>query len=107
MAHLQLRRGKASTPANPLDNVTQRVLPVYYSDNYISLAPGESKIITIEAAEADLKGESPQGVIDGWNVGVSDTGSSVPVTLNVNAQVSHWPITNLPIVAHTWKCKPR
>ena len=103
MAHLQLRRGKASTPSNPLDNVTQRVLPVFYSDNYISLVPGESRTVTIEAAEADLKGESPQIVVDGWNVGVSDTGSAVPVTLNVNAQVNHWPVTGLPIVAHTWK----
>jgi hypothetical protein len=103
MAHLQLRRGKASAPSNPLDNATQRVLPVYYSDNYISLAPGESQTITIEAAEADLKGEAPQIVVDGWNVGVSDTDSAVRVTLNVNAQVNHWPETGLPIVAHTWK----
>ena len=57
----------------------------------------------IEAAEADLKGESPRIVVDGWNVAVSDAGSSVPVTLNVNAQVDHWPVSGLPIVAHTWK----
>jgi mannosylglycoprotein endo-beta-mannosidase len=86
-----------------LSNVTDRVLPVYYSDNYVSLAPGESRIITIQAAAADLIGEAPRVVIDGWNVDVSDTGSSVPVIANVNAQVDHWPVTNLPIVAHTWK----
>jgi Exo-beta-D-glucosaminidase Ig-fold domain/Glycosyl hydrolases family 2/Glycosyl hydrolases family 2, sugar binding domain/Glycosyl hydrolases family 2, TIM barrel domain len=103
MAHLQLRRGKASSPSDPLANVTDRVLPVYYSDNYVSLVPGESRAITIEAAESDLKGEAPRVVVDGWNIGVSDAGSSVPVTQNINAQVDHWPVTNLPIVAHTWK----
>ena len=103
MTHLQLRRGKPSSSKDPLVNVTQRVLPVYYSDNYISLVPGETRTITIEAAEADLKGEAPQVVVDGWNIGVSDIGSSLPVTLNSNAQVDHWPATNLPIVAHTWK----
>jgi len=103
MTHLQLRRGKPSSSKDPLVNVTQRVLPVYYSDNYISLVPGETRTITIEAAAADLKGESPQVVVDGWNIGVSDIASSIPVTLNSNAQVDHWPTTNLPIVAHTWK----
>ena len=94
MAHLQLRRGKTG----------ERVLPVYYSDNYISLVPGESRVITIEAAESDLKGESPLVTVDGWNVGVEASASSpVPVDLNVNAQVDHWPVTGLPIVAHTWK----
>ena len=103
MTHLQLRRGKPANSSDPLTNVTQRVLPVYYSDNYISLAPGETRTITIQAAAADLKGEAPHVVVDGWNVGVSDIGSSIPVTLNSNAQVDHWPVTNLPIVAHTWK----
>ena len=103
MTHLQLRRGKPASSSNPLDNVTQRVLPVYYSDNYISLVPGESRTIVIQAAEADLKGEAPRVAIDGWNVSVSDPGSAVPVTPNTNAQVDHWPVTNLPIVAHTWK----
>jgi Exo-beta-D-glucosaminidase Ig-fold domain/Glycosyl hydrolases family 2/Glycosyl hydrolases family 2, sugar binding domain/Glycosyl hydrolases family 2, TIM barrel domain len=103
MTHLQLRRGKPASSKDPLSNVADRVLPVYYSDNYISLVPGETRAITIEAAAADLKGEAPQVVVDGWNIGVSDIGSSLPVTLNSNAQVDHWPVTNLPIIAHTWK----
>jgi hypothetical protein len=42
--------------------------------------------------------------MDGWNIAVQNSSSSqVPVVLNVNAQVDHWPVTNLPIVAHTWK----
>jgi hypothetical protein len=58
MAHLQLRKLG--------DN--QRVLPVYYSENYVSLLPGESRIITIEAAAEDLGGARPLVVVDGWNV---------------------------------------
>jgi hypothetical protein len=94
MAHLQLRHGSAG----------ERVLPVFYSDNYLSLAPDESRTVTIEFDEADLKGEAPQLVVDGWNVGsVSARSSQVPVELNLNAQVDHWPVTGLPIVPHTWK----
>jgi glycosyl hydrolase family 2/Ig-like domain-containing protein len=97
MAHLQLRRGKASSKD------AERVLPVYYSDNYVSLVPKESRTITIEADEAELKGESPLITVDGWNVGLESSSSPVPVELNINAQVDHWPVTGLPIVAHTWK----
>jgi hypothetical protein len=61
MAHLQLRRRSAD----------ERVLPVYYSDNYVSILPGESKTISVEAALADLKGDVPRVVLDGWNTSVS------------------------------------
>ncbi|HEY0786497.1 MAG TPA: glycoside hydrolase family 2 TIM barrel-domain containing protein, partial [Acidobacteriaceae bacterium] len=88
MTHLQLRRQGSGA----------RVLPVYYSDNYLSLVPGETRTISIDAALSDVKGEVPLVAVDGWNVGV--TASSSPqaaVALNENAQVSHWPVTNLPI----------
>ena len=89
MTHLQLRRQRSG----------ERVLPAYYSDNYVSLVPGESKTITIEAATADLKGETPLVVVDGWNAGVSAvTQADVAIQTNENAQVSHWPVTGLPIV---------
>jgi hypothetical protein len=101
MAHLQLRHGKPTETAEQA--VAARVLPVFYSDNYISLVPKETRTVTIEAAESDLKGEPASLVIDGWNVAVDATGSPVPVTLNTNAQVDHWPVSNLPIIAHTWK----
>jgi hypothetical protein len=98
MAHVQLRRGK------PADPNAERVLPVFYSDNYISLVPGESRTITIDAAAADLKGDAPFITVDGWNIGLQNSSSSpIPVMLNINAQVDHWPVTNLPMVAHTWK----
>jgi exo-1,4-beta-D-glucosaminidase len=44
------------------------VLPVTYTDNYISLFPGESITITSEYATADLGGQSPYLRIRGYNV---------------------------------------
>ncbi len=90
MTHLQLRRQDSG----------ERVLPVFYSDNYVSLVPGESKTITIEAAKADLKGAAPLVVVDGWNVAVTPTTSaSASIKTNDNAQVDHWPTTGLPMIA--------
>lgn len=98
MAHVQLRRHLAA------DREGVRVLPVFYSDNYVSLVPGESRTIEIDTDASELMGQDPLVVVDGWNVGVAaDTDSAVPVELNINAQVDHWPATGLPIVANTWK----
>jgi hypothetical protein len=58
MAHVQLRR----------DRTGERVLPVWYSDNYVSLLPGERRTLSIEGAVRDLAGTSPLIAIDGWNV---------------------------------------
>ncbi len=44
----------------------ERVLPVFYSDNYISLLPGEKKEIIIEAEETALK--QAELYWDGWNI---------------------------------------
>ncbi len=66
MTHLQLRRKRSG----------ERVLPVYYSDNYVSLVPNESRTITIEAATGDLKGEAGLVLVDGWNVGVNSASTS-------------------------------
>lgn len=83
MAHLQLRRQQSGL----------RVLPVYYSDNYISLPPGESKIITIEAAVTDLQGESPYIALDGWNVSTTSTASGgISFGNNTAALVNSIPI---------------
>jgi hypothetical protein len=90
MTHLQLRRKSSG----------ERVLPVYYSDNYLSLVPNESRTITIEAATADLKGEAAVVLVDGWNVGVrASSAAGVEVELNVGAQVDHWPVTGLPMIS--------
>jgi beta-mannosidase len=58
LTHIQLRRALSN----------DRVLPVFYSDNYLSLLPSESRTIHIEAASADLAKEQPSLAVDGWNV---------------------------------------
>ena len=81
MAHLQLRKA----------NSGQRVLPVFYSDNYISLLPNETRTLTIEAAEKDLAGEAPLLAVDGWNVTAvpeQGAGDLVAVEPNVEALVA-------------------
>jgi beta-mannosidase len=96
MTHLQLRRMGSK----------ERVLPVYYTDNYVSLMPNETKTITIEAASADLKGEVPLVAVDGWNINVTPVVSSgVSLSLNDEAQVSHWPATGLAVESHNFDKK--
>ena len=86
MAHLQLRRKISG----------ERVLPVYYSDNYVSLAPGETRTVTIEAASSAFSGEAPLVMMDGWNVTVKPTTSGVAIAPNLDAQPDRWPVTGLP-----------
>jgi hypothetical protein len=45
-----------------------RILPAFYSDNYIALMPGERTTIRTEVANADTRGEQPGIVVDGFNV---------------------------------------
>jgi beta-mannosidase len=91
MIHLQLRRQDSG----------QRVLPVYYTDNYISLVPGESRSCLIEAAVSDLKGENPLVAVDGWNIAVEPVKTArAAVALNEDAQVNHWPVTGLPFATN-------
>lgn len=81
LAHLQLRKERSG----------ERVLPVFYSENYLSLLPGESKSLTIEAASSGLDGDAPVLAVDGWNVTVNPTqtsGKSVSIVPNTKAQVS-------------------
>jgi len=44
------------------------VLPVTYTDNYVSLFPGESTTITAKYATSDLGGQAPYLRIRGYNV---------------------------------------
>jgi hypothetical protein len=46
----------------------ERVLPVFYEDNYFSLLPGESRTVSMEFAAADLAGEPPGLAVSGWNI---------------------------------------
>jgi hypothetical protein len=45
-----------------------RVLPTIYSDNYFSLLPGESKVVTIEFTNDSIASGSLQLVANGWNI---------------------------------------
>ena len=85
MAHLQLHQKKSG----------KRVLPVFYSDNYISLVPGESSTVSIEAATKDLQGDLPLVELDGFNVDVKPVDGPVSVAPNFNALPSHWPASNI------------
>jgi mannosylglycoprotein endo-beta-mannosidase len=85
LSHLQLHQKKSG----------RRVLPVFYSDNYISLVPGESSTVSIEAATKDLQGETPLIELDGYNVDVKPLDGPVSIELNLNAQPSHWPASDI------------
>jgi hypothetical protein len=86
MAHMQLRRKSG-----------ERVLPVFYSDNYISLVPGETRTVNIEAALSDFHGEDALLVFDGWNTTVEPASfDGVSVAPNREAQPENSPATGLP-----------
>jgi exo-1,4-beta-D-glucosaminidase len=57
---LQLVRDKTGEP----------VLPVLWDDNYVSLLPHESRTLKARYAPADLGGEKPKVVVQGWNIEV-------------------------------------
>ncbi|MFZ3214937.1 MAG: sugar-binding domain-containing protein [Candidatus Acidiferrales bacterium] len=85
LTHLQLHQKKSG----------RRVLPVFYSDNYISLVPGESSTVTITAATKDLQGDLPLVEVDGFNLDVNPAESPVAIAANLNALPSHWPATDI------------
>ena len=58
MAHLQLRRA----------GIGRACCRFTIIDNYVTLLPGESRTISVEASEKDLAGQQPLVVLDGWNV---------------------------------------
>jgi hypothetical protein len=58
MVRLKAVRGKSG----------DRILPALYSDNYVSLMPGERRTIQTELTDADTRGESPRIVLEGFNI---------------------------------------
>jgi mannosylglycoprotein endo-beta-mannosidase len=85
LSHLQLHQKKSG----------RRVLPVFYSENYLSLLPGESSTVSIDAATKDLQGDAPLIEVDGYNVDVKPVDGPVSIATNLNAQPSHWPASNI------------
>ena len=87
MTHLQLRRKSSGA----------RVLPVYTSDNYISLVPGESRTVTLEADTALFGEDDALVTVDGWNVTVAPASApGVSIDTNLDAEPDHSPATGLP-----------
>lgn len=49
-------------------NTGERILPVFYEDNYFSLMPGQNKTIQLQFYQSSLNGSMPIFTLDGWNV---------------------------------------
>jgi exo-1,4-beta-D-glucosaminidase len=62
-----LRRGGSGGTPGPGDN---QVRPVQWSDNDITLWPGESQTLHISYRRAALRGASPVVTVSGWNAAV-------------------------------------
>jgi exo-1,4-beta-D-glucosaminidase len=58
MVHPRVMRGKGG------DDLT----PIFWSDNYFSLLPGENKTVTAKFASSSADGAAPELVVEGWNV---------------------------------------
>jgi exo-1,4-beta-D-glucosaminidase len=59
-----VRRGAAAATADAGDN---EVLPIAWSDNDITLWPGESQTLTATYRTRDLRGRAPVVSVYGWN----------------------------------------
>jgi exo-1,4-beta-D-glucosaminidase len=44
------------------------VLPVFWSDDYVSLLPGEARELSARVETKELRSATPRVVIDGWNI---------------------------------------
>jgi exo-1,4-beta-D-glucosaminidase len=58
MVHPRLTRGKGG----------EDLVPVFWSDNYFSLLPGEKKSVTAKFDNSSLAGATPELIVDGWNL---------------------------------------
>ena len=58
MVHPRLTRGKGG----------EDVTPVFWSDNYFSLLPGEKKSVSVRFDSDEFHGATPELVVEGWNV---------------------------------------
>jgi hypothetical protein len=58
-----------------------RVLPSFYDDNYFTLLPDETRLISIRCAYADAGNVVPQLWVEGWNI--------------KPAQIARWAINSL------------
>lgn len=50
------------------DNNGERIKPVFWDDNYLSLLPGEKRIVSCDIFKNTLAGMKPRVVLSGWNI---------------------------------------
>ncbi len=50
------------------DEDGEQILPVFYSDNYFALMPGEQKEVRIRWQDVDTRGNNPRVEVSGYNV---------------------------------------
>jgi len=58
MVHPRITRGEGG----------EDLTPIFWSDNYFSLLPGESRTVTASWAAASAEGKQPALVVDGYNL---------------------------------------
>src|SRR5439155_3466369 len=58
LTRLRLLKGKEQS----------EILPVFWSDNYISLLPGEKREVMVSVRKTDLAGAEPTLLVDGFNL---------------------------------------
>ena len=63
-----------------------RILPAYYSDNYLSLLPGEERTVTIQAPLNAVGAGSAHVSLRGWNLSERDVPQNVVSTAASSAQ---------------------
>jgi exo-1,4-beta-D-glucosaminidase len=63
------------TDAHVVDAAGNPVLPVQWSDNEVTLWPGESVTLTATYRTADLHGSTPSVRVSGWNIGTTTIGA--------------------------------
>ncbi|HVZ97169.1 MAG TPA: glycoside hydrolase family 2 protein [Chitinophagaceae bacterium] len=57
MVYMDIKKGDSNASA----------APVFWSDNYFTLLPGEERIISVWCHTSDLEGKQPKVVVGGWN----------------------------------------
>jgi hypothetical protein len=83
MIHIEVHLANAGTAVSLENKLTllaadgSRILPAYFSDNYVSLLPGESRTVNVEYPAGTAHG-SAEIALRGWN--------SVPQTVAVGAK---------------------
>lgn len=75
-------------PVGPLSLSDNEILPVTYSDNDITLWPGESQTIRITYAQSQVHGQTPDVSISGWNLPGATVSASTAARTTLPSRVT-------------------